>query len=55
MNKLFILAEIFAGIVVGLTGNVGAQEVIFKLHHLLPPVSALKKIFVEFYHSWHLT
>ena len=52
---LFILVEIFAGIVVGLTGNVGAQEVTFKLHRLLPLVSALKKVFVDFYHSWYLT
>ena len=54
LNKLSILVSIFAGIIVGLTGTVGAQEVALKLHHLLPPMSALKKLELGFYDPWHL-
>ena len=54
LNKLFILVSIFAGIIVGLTGTVGAQEVALKLHNLLPPMSALKKLELAFHDSWHL-
>ena len=54
LNKLSILVSVFAGIVVGLTETVGAQEAALKLHTLLPPMSALKKLELAFHDSWHL-
>ena len=51
MNKQSILVSVFAGIVVGLTETVGAQEVALKLHNLLSPMSVLKKLELAFHDS----
>lgn len=51
LNKQSILVSVFAGIVVGLTETVGAQEVALKLHNLLSPMSVLKKLELAFHDS----
>ncbi|SVC81300.1 uncharacterized protein METZ01_LOCUS334154, partial [marine metagenome] len=43
LNKLCVLGGILAGMIVGLPGDAGAQEVTLKLHHLLPPVAHAHK------------